>query len=54
MESEVKINFYKLVKYIKVINEDHSAAQKARFARNVKKPQIDVLVIDMGYDRMEL
>ena len=30
-----------------------AAAQKARSAKNVKKPQVDVILIDMGYDRME-
>ena len=25
----------------------------ARSAKNVKKPQIDVILIDMGYDRIE-
>ena len=28
-------------------------AQKANSAKNVKKPQIDVIVKDMGYDRLE-
>ena len=30
-----------------------AAAQKARSTKNVKKPQVDVILIDMGYDRME-
>ena len=30
-----------------------SAAHWARSAKNVKKSQIDVIIIDMGYDRME-
>ena len=35
-------------------NEAHcGAAQKARSPQNVKKHQIDVIVIDMDYDRIK-